>query len=315
MFNRARRAIRVILTLLLVGTALVAVLGLWQHYMVAPWTRDGEVRVQVANIAPQVAGQIVELHVGDNQKVKKGDLLYVIDKVDYKIALDMAKADVASKKADLDVKQAQASRRQQLTTLSTSVEEKQRYAGDYEVAQGAYQTALANLEKAKVNLDRTDVRSTVNGYVTNLLLRVGDYANTGATNIAVIDSDSFWINGYFEETKLGGFKVGDKAHVRLMGYDREIEGHVESVTRGISTANATASTQGLPAVQAVYTWVRLAQRIPVRIHIDKVPEGMTLSAGMTATVIVEPAGGGPTLWDFLRNMTTGASAGSGLRRG
>jgi multidrug resistance efflux pump len=303
MFNRARRVIRIILTSLAIGFALIAIFGLWTHYMVSPWTRDGQVRVEVANLAPQVSGPITELHVADNQFVHKGDLLYVIDKTDYKIALDMANADVASKKADLDVKKTQNARRQQLTTLSTSLEEKQRYAGDYEVAQGAYQTALANLEKAKVNLDRTEVRSTVNGYVTNLLLRVGDYANTGATNIAVIDSDSFWVTGYFEETKMGSFKVGDPAKVDLMGYSPDILGHVDSITHGISTANAAVSTQGLPDVQAVYTWVRLAQRIPVRIKIDKVPDGITLSAGMTATVIVTPRNGDrSSLWSDMRTQ-------------
>ena len=301
MFNRARRIIRLVLTSLLVGAALVAVFGLWEHYMVAPWTRDGQVRVQVANIAPQVAGTITELHAADNQLVHKGDLLYVIDKIDFKIALDMANADVASKKADLEVKQAQSARRQQLTTLSTSVEEKQRYAGDYSVAEGAYQTALANLEKAKVNLERTEVRSTVNGYVTNLLLRVGDYANTGSANISVVDSDSFWVTGYFEETKMGGFEVGDAAKVSLMGYKQRIDGHVESITRGIATSNATVGTQGLPSVQAVYTWVRLAQRIPVRIKIDQVPSNITLAAGMTATVIVTPKPNERrTLWANLR---------------
>ncbi len=288
MFDRARRIFRVILTSFLVLAALVAVWGLWVHYMVSPWTRDGQVRVQVAQIAPQVAGQITELRARDNQFVHKGDLLYVIDKIDYKIALDMANADVASKKADLDVKAQQSRRRQELTTLSTSVEEKQKYAGDYEVAQGAYQTAQANLEKAKVNLERTDVRSTVNGYVTNLQLRVGDYANTGSPNISVVDSDSFWVTGYFEETKMGSFEVGDAAKIDLMGYRAQIDGHVESITRGIATSNATVSTQGLPSVQAVYTWVRLAQRIPVRIKIDKVPPPITLAAGMTATVIVTP---------------------------
>ena len=301
MFNRARRILRIILTGVLVIAAAVAVFGLWQHYMVAPWTRDGQVRVQVANIAPQVAGEITELHAADNQFVHRGDLLYVIDKVDYRIALDMADADVASKKADLDVKQQRSARREQLTTLSTSVEEKQRYAGEFEVAQGAYQTALANREKARVNLQRTDVRSTVNGYVTNLLLRVGDYANVGSPNVSVVDSDSFWVSGYFEETKMGGFAVGDPARVELMGYRAPLDGHVESITRGIATANATAGTQGLPSVQAVYTWVRLAQRIPVRIRIDRVPAGVALAAGMTATVIVTPAGDRPgTLWDGVR---------------
>ena len=309
MFNRARRAIRVLLTSLLLLAALVAVVGLWEHYMVAPWTRDGQVRVQVANIAPQVAGQIVELHAGDDAFVHKGDLLYVIDKVNFKVALDMANADVAAKKADLEVKQNENARRQALTTLSTSIEEKQQFAGSSSVAQGAYQTALANQEQARVNLGRTDVRSTVNGYVTNLQLRVGDYANTGTANISVVDSDSFWVAGYFEETKLGSFKVGDPAKIYLMGYDQPITGHVESVTRGISDQNATVSTQGLPSVQAVYTWVRLAQRIPVRVRIDAVPAPITLAAGLTATVVVTPATSGTEpAWYDVRHRFAGVLA-------
>jgi len=288
MFNRARRFIRFVATMIILGLAGFAIVGLWRHYMVAPWTRDGQVRVEVAAIAPQVSGAIAELRVADNQFVHKGDLLYVIDKADYQVALDAAEADVASKKADLDVKQAQAARREALTSLSTSLEEKQNYAGASAIAKATYQSALASLERAKLNLGRVEVRSPVNGYVTNLLLRQGDYANTGATNIAVIDSDSFWVSGYFEETKMGGIAVGDPVRIELMGYSTPLTGHVDSITRGISTANATASTQGLPSVQAVYTWVRLAQRIPVRVAIDHVPQDVTLAAGMTATVIVEP---------------------------
>src|ERR1700726_2214875 len=290
MFNRARRIIRFEITLLLLAFAAFAVVGLWEHYMVAPWTRDGQVRVQVADIAPQVPGQVVELLVQDNQFVHKGDLLYVIDKGDYKVALDLAKADVASKAADLEVKKNENERRRKLTDLSASVEEKQIYEGYYSVAEAAYQTALANLEQAKLNMQRTEVRSTVNGFVTNLLLRVGDYANKGSPNIAIVDSDSYWITGYFEETKLGSFQVGDAAEVDLMGFKDKLAGHVESITRGISSPNAAVSTQGLPAVEAVYTWVRLAQRIPVRIKIDSVPPTITLAAGLTATVIVHPSG-------------------------
>jgi multidrug resistance efflux pump len=261
MFNRARRIIRFALTLLLLAFAAFAVVGLWEHYMVSPWTRDGQVRVQVADIAPQVPGQIVKLLVQDNQFVHKGDLLFVIDQDDYKVALDLAKADVASKVADLEVKKNENERRRKLTDLAASVEEKQ----------------------------RTEVRSTVNGFVTNLLLRVGDYANKGSPNIAIVDSDSYWVNGYFEETKLGSFQVGDAAEVDLMGFKDKLAGHVESITRGISSPNATVSTQGLPSVEAVYTWVRLAQRIPVRIKIDSVPPTITLAAGLTATVIVTPS--------------------------
>src|ERR1700674_1387105 len=143
MFDRARRITRLALTLLLLAFAAFAVVGLWEHYMVEPWTRDGQVRVQVADIAPQVPGQIVELLVQDNQFVHKGDLLYVIDKGDYQVALDLAKAAVASKVADLEVKKNQNERRRKLTTLSTSIEEKQIYEGNYSVAEAAYQTALA----------------------------------------------------------------------------------------------------------------------------------------------------------------------------
>src|SRR5271163_130407 len=280
MLNRARRLIRVALTLLLCVIAGFAIMGLWDHYMVAPWTRDGQVRVQVADIAPQVPGQIVRLLVQDNQFVHEGDLLYVIDQGDYKVALDLAKADVASKTADLEVKKNENERRRKLTDLAASLEEKQIYEGRYSVAEAAYQTALANLEQAQLNMQRTEVRSTVNGFVTNLLLRVGDYANRGNPNIAIVDSDSFWIAGYFEETKLGSFQVGDAAEVELMGFEQKLAGHVESITRGISAPNATVSTQGLPSVEAVYTWVRLAQRIPVRVKIDSVPSAITLSAGL-----------------------------------
>src|ERR1700731_1904249 len=289
MFNRARRIIRFALTLLLLAFAAFAVVGLWEHYMVAPWTRDGQVRVQVANIAPQVPGQIVKLLVQDNQFVHNGDLLYVIDQGDYKVALDLAKADVASKAADLEVKKNENERRRKLTELSASVEEKQIYEGSYSVAQAAYQTALANLEQAQLNMQSTEVRSAVNGFVTNLLLRVGDYANKGSSNIAIVDSDSYWVTGYFEETKLGSFQVGDAAEVYFMGFKEKLTGHVESITRGISAPNATVSTQGLPSVEAVYTWVRLAQRIPVRITIGSVREEITFTAGMTATVFVNPA--------------------------
>src|ERR1700680_1583992 len=303
MFHRARLIIRLALTLLLLAFATFAVVGLWEHYMVAPWTRDGQVRVQVSDIAPQVPSQVVELLVQDNQFVHKGDLLYVIDKGDYKVAQDLAKADVASKAADLDVKKNENERRRKLTTLSTSIEEKQIYEGNYSIAQAAYQTALANLEQAQLNMQRTEVRSTVNGFITNLLLRVGDYANKGSPNIAIVDSDSYWVNGYFEETKLGSFQVGDAAEVDLMGFKDKLAGHVESITRGLRSPKAPVTTQGLPAVEAVYTWVRLAQRIPVRIKIDSVPPTITLAAGLTATVIVTPsAAPAPTALSEIRSF-------------
>jgi RND family efflux transporter MFP subunit len=230
----------------------------------------------------------VKLDVADNQQVKKGDVLYEIDPVDYQIALASAKANVDSKLADLKAKRADALRRANLSTLSTSTEELQTYQSNAAQAQAAYDASLAQLSQAHVNLDRTKVLSPVNGYVTNLLLQEGDYATAGGRNIAVLDSDSYWVYGYFEETKLAGIKIGDPAVAVLMGYREPLRGHVDSISRGIATPNTEPNSLGLANVSAVFTWVRLAQRIPVRIHIDAVPPEIHLAAGMTATVTVGP---------------------------
>jgi multidrug resistance efflux pump len=188
----------------------------------------------------------------------------------------------------------QAERRQHLTNLATTPEEQQLYVGNATQAQAAFDAAQQQVEQADINLKRTQVRSPVNGYVTNLLMRVGDYAHAGMTNISVIDADSYWIDGYFEETKMAHICVGDRAEARLMGYRDPIVGRVQTVTRGISVSNAAPSTQGLPSVDPVYTWVGLAQRVPVRIRITDVPAGVPLVSGTTATVTIrnaEPSGG------------------------
>ncbi|GJD49553.1 p-hydroxybenzoic acid efflux pump subunit AaeA [Methylobacterium crusticola] len=284
--TRGRRLLRLLATALVLVLAALAALVVWEYYVTAPWTRDGRVRVQVASIAPQVSGQITELRVVDNQFVRRGDVLFVIDPYDFRIALDSARAEVENRAADLQVKRAQAARREALTTISTSIEEKQQFAGTAKQAEAAYASAQAQAAQAEINLRRTEVRSPVNGYVTNLLLRVGDYATAGTRSVSVIDADSYWIDGYFEETKMARIRVGDDAAAALMGYAEPIRGRVESITRGISTANAAPSTQGLPSVDPVYTWVRLAQRVPVRIRIEAVPRDMPLVAGMTATVSV-----------------------------
>ncbi|WP_244496507.1 HlyD family secretion protein, partial [Methylobacterium indicum] len=309
--SRGRRALRILATLVVLALAAGAALVVWEYYVTAPWTRDGRVRVQVASVAPQVSGQITELRVVDNQLVRKGDVLYVIDPLDFKIALDSAKAEVENRAADLQVKRAQAARREALTTVSTSIEEKQQFAGTAKQAEAAFASAQAQAAQAEINLKRTEVRSPVNGYVTNLLLRVGDYASAGTRNISVIDADSYWIDGYFEETKMDHIRVGDPATAALMGYAAPIRGRVESITRGISTSNAAASTQGLPSVDPVYTWVRLAQRVPVRIRIDEVPANLALVAGMTATVSV---GAYAEHDDRLRTAFNGLLARIGPRR-
>ncbi|MCX8252463.1 RND family efflux transporter, MFP subunit [Beijerinckiaceae bacterium RH AL1] len=277
-------------TAVVLAVTAVAVALIYQYYVTAPWTRDGRVRVLVASVAPQVSGQIVELRVVDNQIVHKGDVLYVIDPFDFRISVDSARAQLQGRAADLQVKQTQAERRNALTSLAASVEEKQQYSGTATMAQASFAAAQVQLAQAEVNLKRTEVRSPVNGYVTNLTLRVGDYASTSSPNIAVIDSDSFWIDGYFEETKLGRICVGDPVVAELMGYSRPVLGRVESFGRGISVSDATSSTQGLPNVNPVYTWVRLAQRVPIRVRIESVPPGVLLASGLTVTVRVRTPG-------------------------
>ena len=273
-----------------VGIALVAIamaLVTWDYYVTAPWTRDGRVRVQVASVAPQVSGQITELRVGDNQYVHKGDVLYVIDPFDFEVALSVGKAQAQQRAADLQVKQVQSQRRQKLSDIATTAEEQQTFAGSAVQASAAFDAAQQQVAQAEINLRRTRVRSPVNGYVTNLLMRVGDFAQQGGINVSIIDTDSYWIDAYFEETKLARVCIGDRVEAKLMGYAQPILGHVASVTRGIGVSDAAAGAQGLPNVNPVFTWVRLAQRVPVRIAIDQVPAGVPLVSGLSATVTIK----------------------------
>ena len=265
--------------------ALVSVVA-WDEYVTAPWTRDGSVRVQVASVAPQVSGQITQLRVTDNQFVHKGDILYQIEPFDFEVTLRTSKALLEQREADMHVKQLQSDRRQRLSDLATTPEEQQVFEGNAVQAKAAVDAARQQVAQADINLKRTEVRSPVNGYVTNLLLRVGDYAHVGVSNISIIDTDSFWVDGYFEETKLARVCIGARAEAQLIGYSMPITGYVTTITRGVSVSNATTGAQGLPNVDPVYTWVRLAQRVPVRIAIDKVPPGIPLVSGATATVTI-----------------------------
>ena len=278
---------RYLITGVTVLVAFVLAYTLWWHYLRSPWTRDGRVRVEVVNVASQVSGIITKIHVADNQKVSKGDILFEIEPIDYKIALIQAEATVSSREFDYNNATQEAERRQKLGAAIVSAEELNTSVITEHVAQVAYQSAVAARDLAKVNLERTVIRSPVNGYITNLTLRVGDYATPGQTKLTLVDSDSFWIAGYFEETKLPQIHEGDSAHIRLMGWSQEVAGHVESITRGIADSNNNADGQGLASVDPIFTWVRLAQRLPIRIKIDHVPPGVIIAAGQTCTIVLD----------------------------
>ena len=287
---RAGRHWRIVPVLITLATIAVAVpLGwaMWDAYMGAPWTRDGTVRAYVVTKATQVAGYIVELPVADNQFVHKGDLLVVIDPTDFRIAVKLAEAAVQQAEANAQNAARDAKRRQE-AGQAVSVENLQTAETNAVAAQAQLQQAQADLEQARVNLERTQIRSPVNGWVTNLLAQLGDYANVGENVISLVNADSFWVDGYFEETNVAPIQVGDPATIKLMGYSQVVRGHVGSIARGINVANAQPNEQGVATVNPIFTWVRLAQRIPVRIEIDQVPDGVVLVAGMTATVQIDP---------------------------
>jgi multidrug resistance efflux pump len=273
-----------------VAVCVAAALGYaaWQYYMGAPWTRDGTVRAYVVKIAPQVAGEIVQLPIADNQFVRKGDLLMLIDPRNYSIAVRQAQAAVEQTRATAENANAEMIRREKLNDIAVTMEERQTYISQAANAEASYQSALANLEQARVNFKRTQVRSPVNGYVTNLTAQLGDYADVGALQLSVVNSDSFWVDAYFEETALGRIQDGDAATIKLMGYTPLLRGRVQGLARGINVPNAAPDASGLASVNPIFTFVRLAQRVPVRIHIDEVPEGVKLVAGLTATVEIEP---------------------------
>jgi len=286
--NFARAVLWPVLTLLVVAVSLAAGWFMWRTYMLSPWTRDGTVRVYIVTIAPEVAGRVIELKVAGNQYVHKGDLLFVVDPSDYRITVSDAQAEVEDAKDRMTLSLSEAERRARLNELAVSIEQKQIYAVGAATATASYHQALTRLAKAELDLNRTEVHSPVDGWVTNLALRQGDYSVVGQRALSLVDAHSFWVDGYFEETTIGPIADGDPASVWLMGFPQEIKGHVDSLTRAINVPNAQPNAAGVADVNPVFTWVRLAQRVPVRIHLDVVPDGVRLVQGMTATVQVHP---------------------------
>ena len=282
-----RSMLRVLVTLTLVVVALVAGYGLWQHYMLAPWTRDARVRADVVVISPDVSGWVMELKVQDNQQVKAGDLLLSIDRERYQAALEKARAVADTRQHQLRLREHEASRREHLGPQAISAELRENALITAEVARAEFREAQADVKVAELNLARSELRAPRNGQVTNLRLAQGNYVGAGQPVMALVDDGSFYVQAYFEETKLPRIKVGAPVKVWLMSAGEPLAGKVESISRGITDRNAIPDTQLLANVEPTFNWVRLAQRIPVRIKLDKVPDDVQLSAGMTASVTVE----------------------------
>ncbi|MFT4184017.1 MAG: efflux RND transporter periplasmic adaptor subunit [Rhizobium sp.] len=275
---------RIAVTLAFVIGAVFVGRELWGHYMDDPWTRDARLRADVVGIAPDVSGLVSEVLVTDNQTVQKGDVLFRVDRERFAIALEQADAALESSKAALEQAQRENQRQQRLGDAA-SVQQKEQARTTEQQADASLRQAVASRDLAQLNLDRSEVRATVSGRISNLSLHPGDYVTAGTAKLALIDGGSLRVEGYFEETKLPRIHVGDAVSIHLMGQTEKLAGHVESIANGIEDRERTSGSL-LANITPTFSWVRLAQRVPVRIALDKVPEGTKLIAGLTATVEV-----------------------------
>ncbi|MGE0970330.1 efflux RND transporter periplasmic adaptor subunit [Klebsiella sp. WOUb02] len=287
-------------TLLIAALAIIAAWLVWNYYTQSPWTRDGKVRAEQVGVTPQVSGSILRLNVRDNQLVKAGDVLFKIDDTPYRIALLDAQAQLAKTRADLAkarVEQAKAAsdaaRRRNLSRNVISAEDLES-AGTalntanavLEAAKALVGVAQASLEHAQWQLDQTAIKAPVDGWVTNLSTRVGDYASVGRPLFALVDSHSFYVIGYFEETKLRHIRAGDSAEVILYSSQQKLQGHVSSIGRAIVDQSVESGAGLVADIKPNIPWVRLAQRVPVRIELTGLPPEITLISGTTCTVSI-----------------------------
>ncbi|WP_049623358.1 biotin/lipoyl-binding protein [Frateuria defendens] len=320
--------LRFLITATVVVIAVLIGHAMWRHYLYAPWTRDGRVRAEVVKVAPDVSGLVTRVAVEDNQVVHKGDLLFVIDQERFANDLAQAEANLAAaeasaraaganinaalasaaaREADYEKAAGQATRRQRIGDVISQEEREDaeaaanaahatmqqaqasgRQAGaSRQQAEAAVAQAKVAVDRARLDLARTEVRASVDGYVTNLDVRVGDYAPAGAARLALIDSHSYYIYGYFEETKLPQLGIGDPVDIRLMS-GAKLRGRITGIARGIADGENPTGADLLIQANPTFHWVRLAQRVPVRVAIDTehLPADVVLAAGMTATVKV-----------------------------
>ncbi len=298
----ATAAGRFAVTGLMFLVAIAAGWQLWVHFMDEPWTRDGRVRADVIGVAPDVSGLVGEVLVHDNQEVRKGDVIFRIDPARFELALRQAQAVVDARRAALVEAVQEANRYRSLTSLSVSQEKQQQTGAAQAQAAAAHQQAVADRDLAQLNLDRTTVKAPASGTITNFDQQPGNYVTAGHAVTALVDVASLRVEGYFEETKLAGIAVGAPVTVRLLGEPVLLHGRVESIAGGIEDRERADGTSLLANVNPTFSWVRLAQRIPVRIRLADVPPGVRLLPGRTATVAVDSGKDAPSPIAALKRL-------------
>jgi multidrug resistance efflux pump len=281
--------VRICVTLMVAAGAVLVGHTLWDTYMNAPWTRDARVRADVVGIAPDVSGLVSEVLVRDNTAVKKGDTLFQVDRERFTIALKQAEAAVEGRAATLEQAKRDLARYAQLRERQVvSLQNAEQAQTALTQADAAYRQAVSDRDLARLNLERSEVKAPANGIVTNLELRRGAYVSSGKAVVALVDADSLRVEGYFEETKLPRIHVGAPVTIRLMGEPILLKGRVQSVAAAIEDRERTLSSGLLANINPTFNWVRLAQRVPVRIALEDVPPDIRLVAGLTATVEIQP---------------------------
>jgi RND family efflux transporter MFP subunit len=283
--------VRFLITVLLLVAALWIGKMAWHHYMQSPWTRDGRIKADIINVSADVSGNVIDVSVRDNQLVHKGDVLFTIDNARYAEALVQAEAMLSAQKSEQAHRSKEANRRASLDSSIVSTESRETAEFAVTAAAAQYQAVLAARNLAKINLERTVVRAPATGYITNLNVFAGSFAAVGAPKLAIISSESFYVVGYFEENKLFLMKPNDPVDITVLGDDQIMRGHIESVAHGITDRDANSGRELLADVNPTFSWVRLAQRVPVRIDIDQTSVGHSLVAGTTCTIVVKARDG------------------------
>lgn len=281
-------AVKYFSTLIVFALALLAAGWMWNYYMQSPWTRDGKVRAELVDITPQVSGRITQLQVKDNQFVHRGQLLLTLDPVPWQIALDNADAQLSKAQADLARAQHEFNRRSRLPRNVISAEDLDAARLAANAAAASTKAAQSELDRARWNLQQTTITAPTDGWITNLTLRPGNYATAGSPLFALVDSHSYYVVGYFEETKLRHIRPGAAAQVVLYSNGARLQGQVDSIGRAIYDQSIETDSGLVPDVKPNVPWVRLAQRVPVRIHLDPLPADVPLVAGTTCTITIQP---------------------------
>lgn len=281
----ATKIIRIAITLLLVLVAAIAIFRAWAYYTESPWTRDAKFVADVVAISPDVTGLLTDVRVKDNQLVQQGQILFVIDQPRYQQALDEAQADVEYYQALVDEKRREAGRRVRLGTNALSQETIDQSNNDLATVGHQLAKAIAARDLAKIDLERTTVRAPAEGWVTNLNVHAGEFITRGSVSVALVKRNSFYLLAYMEETKLEKVRPGFRAEITPLGSNRVLFGTVDSIAAGITNSSSTVDSKGMATVDSNLEWVRLAQRVPVKIRLDE-QQGDLFPAGTTATIVI-----------------------------